>query len=261
MPVNPNVYTFFNSNPFNIIVDEEFEEEVENEEEVEMSQYQETTHDLEVKYLDCFGVMDETKIFLAKGFTSASNGKIDIHYSNFPNHLEKAIYDPLRFQFLIPEMGYINAGLACYYLERTHKKPSPARYRKGFRSELVELISISDKELINIQSILAFKTPLESSLLDRNKTYFFGMSLFEREYPLYSEALNDVLNYKKLSVAFNNNFCIKLDSYTNSIVLMYKQWIIGAYEATNNTWLIKTNLFIPELLKMNIPFKEVSDES
>lgn len=227
--------------------------------------YQEDANDFVVRYEGCYGV-DESKVFQAINFNGTTSGDVNMTHSPIEfiksttpqGFLIENSYRPetyssrlLEFNndlFPIPKMGFINHDFYVLFYERKHKKPSPARYRRGLRLENVEIKNLSNFEisalgLINIKPD-NFQVQLESSL----------KSLFFPKFFTYHEALEKVLSGERLSAAISPTLAIKVDGMYQSIVLMKNLWSIGDYCFKRKTFLLRTSIFNRSLDQFSIEY-------
>ena len=159
------------------------------------------------------------------------------------------------FDYSLPKLGLINFKGGVVLVNRNHKKGSPSKYRKSLRSDTLSYIDLCRRERLSLGEPDYF-----------SKDYFdtdnmFKIVGYDIMYPKmysYGEALESVINFERLSSAFSSSMCIRLDSYTNKIVLNKYQWSIGEWSDKDKMWLLKTNTFNKDLEKLNIPFKEVA---
>lgn len=215
-------------------------------------------HDLQVKYLECYVKMGD-KIASIRDFTT-DNNKIVVAYRLLKSNgafsgVEYVTYHEDMFDYSLPKLGLINFKGGVVLVNRNHKKGSPSKYRKSLRSDTLSYIDLCRRERLSLGEPDYF-----------SKDYFdtdnmFKIVGYDIMYPKmysYEEALESVINFERLSSAFSSSMCIRLDSYTNKIVLNKYQWSIGEWSDKDKVWLLKTNTFNKDLEKLNIPFKEVA---
>lgn len=215
----------------------------------------ETVHDLEVKYLDCLGIKGNS-VIKAVGFRQGNSKNIiqyrKIEPSGSVSSTIEETFDS-SFNFTLPKLGMINHDDYVIYIERTHKKSSPCRYRKGLRSDSLKFFNLSSKELKSVNKT----NVVDSSYFSfEDSTRRLAESIFFPKKFTFKEAIDEILDFKRLSVAFTSSLAVKLDSNSNKIILQKHNWMIGEYNSKNSLFEMYINTFNHDLLKLNIPFKE-----
>ncbi len=227
--------------------------------------YKEEPNDFIVRYEGCYGV-DGNEIFQAINFIGNSSGEVVMVYAPLDyskaktqqgfiverfNRSDQYSSKPIEFNnnlFPIPKMGFINHDFYTLYYERRHKKPSPARYRRGLRLENVDIKNLSSFEIstLNLKGVIP-----EGSQLQVEPSL---KSLFFPTFFSYHEALEKVLSGERLSAAISPTIAIKADGLHNSIVLMKNLWAIGDYCFKRKMFLPRTNIFNRSLDQLNIEY-------
>lgn len=225
-------------------------------------EYVESSHDYEIRFLECFGVLDN-KVIYSESFhkdttgmkmnyrianrTDSSEGDLLVHHCE----LEDLSYiTPIEFDntiFTLPKLGFINTSFHTVFYERYHKKSSPSRYRRGLRSDTLNIKVISESEINKIISPYSTKNPFNNSLfMDTVHDLFFPY------YFTYNEALESILNYTRLSAAVTNTLAMRYNDNTNSIELLKNNWVIGDYSKKDESFKLRTNLFVDSILEAGI---------
>lgn len=211
-------------------------------------------HDLELRYANCYFIRNGSVGYAASFFIDKS--KIHLEYYEVVSgrlstrKLEK--YDE-SFDFTLPRIGYVNCNQFSLFAERNYRRDNSYKYKRGFNDHSCHFYSVSDRE------IRATSTPYDESPSNGSPslTKKVVSAIYLQQYPSYEEALESVLSFNKLSCAFSSTLCIKLDSLYNKFVLLKNTWSIAEFDVKTGTWDLLTNTFNEELVKLNIPFKEV----
>jgi hypothetical protein len=215
-------------------------------------------HDLTVKYADCYGIR-RGEVIRLREFSGVSDSKTKAHYQRissdgYKSDVDSALFDS-TFDFTLPKLGFINFRDHVIQVIRQQKRSSPSRYRKGLRSDTVRFTNISSRELSFLN---------DEDVCIRNEDSFgklfrvLSNSIFFPEQLSYAEALEAVLNSKRLAASFSSSLAIKIDSLSNKIVLQKNSWIIGNWNSTYSRWDMADNTFNEDLISLNIRIKEAS---
>lgn len=147
--------------------------------------------------------------------------------------------------FTNPKLGYINSGIVCFFVERSHKVTSNSRYRKGFSLERIESTNTSREELKKLSKHNSYP------LTNLNKLVY---DIFNAKYFDYEEAIIDIRNYKRLSVALSRTVCIKISFRSNKILLLRNNIVIGWFSNKKSKFILKSSSFVKELNTINVPY-------
>jgi hypothetical protein len=239
-----------------IRLDDAVVEGIQEQEEVEGgTRYtQEDLRDLELKYSRCFFVKDGS-IFFLYSFNYVSGRVVASIYTPSINGLTDQRVIPFddSFDFTLPKLGYVNTDKYSIFLLRNHKRSSSSKYRKGLTTDIIRSTISSDRELVST----SLPYPHSPNRMDNEYIiYSLASSIFNRVYPTYEEALQEVLSFNRLSCAFSTTYCIKLDSMLNKFVLLKNGWLIASWDNKKASWSIINPEFNIELSSLNIPFYE-----
>lgn len=229
-----------------------------------MTYYTETPHDMEVRYEGCYGILPDKTIFRAYSFyrdeedsimmvyhplvTSNSkyiNSKTLVKTNGFFHEIDKykVKLTPDNNLFPIPNLGFITLDFYSLYLYRKHKKSSPARYRRGFRYDLIDYDCFDSQELSKLSTSI-------------NNDYLSIINaIFNPKYFEFNEALNLLLNGERISCALSPSICIKIDSNRNTLILYKNNWVIADYSSRQSKFLLrykKCNLIEEELKSLGV---------
>lgn len=226
--------------------------------------YIESAHDFEVRFLECWGVLDKEIIFSTHFFNKASQ-KVGMKYytlsqkkpvviggAEFPrcgiseNDAEELEIPFNNDIFTLPKLGFINHSFFTLFYERRHKRSSPSRYRRGFRRDT---ININIPSIFELDTLFRDHNPIRrmgQEGLFENSAY----DLFFPKFFTYEEALELVLSGKRLSAAINPSIAIKYDSKHNSIVLMKNMHNVGDYDEESNKFIMRTSLFNEDFIEI-----------
>ena len=211
----------------------------------------ETKHDLNVKYSDCFGLYNEKTVYV-KEFGNKRN-TIYVRYDEVSNSyltedIKQATYST-DFNFVPPVLGAINFEHYVLYIERVHRKPSPGRYRKALRRDLIEIAhpyagSLSASGYSNVDVIYS----------DNPNTIKWMMDAILRPVVFtYNEAIASILSFGRIAAAFSPDYHAGFDFATNKIVMYKAIKPIGTYNLSTEKWDMCITSFNNELLEMGVP--------
>jgi hypothetical protein len=216
----------------------------------------ETAHDLQVKYKGTYGLHLEKPIFITDIYPNSNTPKgykIDARYYN--EDVSSTAFtskDINEFQMIIPKLGFINHKNTTIFIERKHKKESPTRYRKGLRADNLIIAHPSSLEYKEVYGI----DPYDANYYGTEQVLLRVLhSLFIPETYTYQEALDELLNFKKLSCAITSTISLSLNFKTNSILLRRNQFVIGAYSPKLKGFVMSTDLFNDVLIKSGVIIK------
>ena len=214
------------------------------------SEYQETTHDFNVRFAECYGYHNG-RVIVANDFIE-EGGKIKLIYSEVRHNItnfrglnivttefsgsKKMNIEYDNDVFILPKLGYINCTDYAVYIERNHKRSSPSRYRRGLMMNQLKATNISFQEIAKFP-----ERPINFTRIDHLTA--LSKFLFNPVYYSIDEALELILSGKKLSVAITNTIAIKLNERNNTITLMKNLWEIGEYNQDKNVFDLKTRIF------------------
>ena len=216
-----------------------------------------SSHELSVKYSDCYGIRGDGVVKLVE--FGGSSGDV-----SFKVVKESGDYGPTKdcvfsdkFNMSLPKLGLINFDNHVVLVGRSHKKSSPARYRKGLRADTLSFNNISLKEI----KALNQKDLLNNAYENEDKERLLRIMAYSIFFPktfTYEEALESVLTFKRLSTAFSSSMAVKLDIITNKVVLQKNNWVIGSFNPKTKSFDMMINTFNDQLKQLSIPFKGVS---
>jgi hypothetical protein len=216
----------------------------------------ETAHDLQVKYLNTYGLYGSKPAYIADIITRSANPSgYAISAQVFNENGIKSITskDISDFNMIIPKLGFINYKNMVVHLERKHKKSSPSRYRKGLRADTLTYLNLSAYEYKEAYSL---SNPVD--------TYNYGEErvlqkilapLFFPVYPTYQEAIDSLISFKKLSCAISTTLALSLDFKTNKILLWRNKYVMGYYTPSLCKFILTTDLFKDEIKLSGVPVK------
>ena len=214
---------------------------------------EESAHDLNVKYQDCYGLYGNKVIRYLESVTHSDG--IYTAYREILNGSFKMTNQVLHsdlFNMTLPKIGFINYRDYVILIERRHKKSSPARYRKGLRSDAFYYTSICGNELLSVGT-----SDIVGTLQDDDMSFkYIAEYVFKPTLFTYEEALEEVFSAKRIAAAFTSSFAIKLDFSTDKIVLHKYANIIGCYNEETSGWDMLTDTFNKDLLKMGVKINE-----
>jgi hypothetical protein len=217
----------------------------------------ETAHDLQVKYQSTYGLYKNKPALFTEalsktntlhgyeiyGYLFNSDGSIKENFTT------ESMSD---FNMVIPKLGFINHDNIVLLLERKHKRESPSKYRKGLRSDTLDITNLSAVEYSEAYSIE-----------DPCNVYCYGKdqvmqrilhSLFFPIFYTYEEAVELLLAFDKLSCAITSTLALKVDFKTNNIFLYRNNFQIGILTKTKRIEL-RTELFTDSLIKAGVIIK------
>jgi hypothetical protein len=180
----------------NPIGDDEPEEE--EPEEVISPLFNDTPHDLEIKYQGTYGLHNNRVIYFSNACPKSSaphKYEIIFKYIN-PNGTKTSAVsnDISEFNMAVPKLGYINHNDCAILLERKHKKSSPGRYRRALRADGLSIISLSHNELMDVYG----SDPYDIySYGDETVINKITSSLFFPEFLSYQDAIASLLSFKR----------------------------------------------------------------
>lgn len=226
--------------------------------------------DLRVRYRNTFGLLNDGTVFFCIDFVKLNKAiLIDYVIMSSPSSCVKVSkpYSPNCFTFLIPNLGARNFEDTAYFFLRRHKKPGESRYRRGFRFDNIISLPVSAKELssinkkyslydqhdgfINVENI---GRPNTDSILISYMLAFKEICAIPN-YPTYPLAISSILTYKRLSIAVNSKYIIKLDSSLNAIILIRNNLKLAVFNTTDKFWYTITDFFNDELDALAIPHR------
>lgn len=206
-------------------------------------------HDLQLRYSSCYFIYKE-EVYIAMSFF-IDNHKIKVEAYWIKKGLtdKRVILDYSEsLLFTLPKLGYINFNSSAIFAERNYNISNGYKYKRGFNDASCTFYSISDRELKACNINTGLGSPINTRKIVEG--------IFNKDYPSYDEALEQILSFSKLSCAFSSTLCIKLESLYNKFTLLKNTWTIAEYNHSTNSWQMLTNTFNEELIKLNIPFKE-----
>jgi hypothetical protein len=225
-------------------------------EEVISPLFNDTPHDLEVKYQGTYGLHNNRVIYFSNACPKSSaphKYEILFKYINPNGTKSSAIsYDISEFNMAVPKLGYINHSDCAILLERKHKKSSPSRYRRALRADGLSITSLSHNELMDLQGS------------DPYDIYFYGdetvinkitPSLFFPEFLSYQDAIASLLSFKRLSCAISSTLAMALDFKANKIYLYKHQWPIAHFDMKAKAFVTGTSIFNNDLQKAGVVLK------
>lgn len=226
-------------------------------------EYVESVHDYEVRFLECFGTLEEKVIFSCEFNECNESNKSKMKYLEVINsnyNIGNLNFNIGSFEhdshnknisfnndiFTLPKLGFINTSFFAVYYERRHKKSSPSRYRRGLRQDTLELKNISNYEV-------AMLTEGNNPVGSKHTLFFASIhDLFFPHYFTYEEAIESILTFQRLSAAITNTLALKYDMTLNSIQLLKNNWVIGDYSDTKKGIILRNDFFIDDILEHNI---------
>jgi hypothetical protein len=210
----------------------------------------ESLSDIQRKYQECLFLFEGT-VFKASEFREEDGGDVTIR-SRMAGSSASTYIPYTKELFILPKNGYINVpkgkGGYAIFMERNYRRDD-GRYKRGLYPRNYTLYSISDRELKNTVSQYRY-----DPIMNGNYSILLELVLYNRSYPDYKSALNDLLSFDVLSVALSSTVCISLNSHYNKFVILKNTWIIGSYNAKKDVWVLSDNLFTEDLDKLNIPY-------
>lgn len=218
------------------------------------SEYVERVSDYTVKFEGCFAVLGDDLIKIS-GFDTEEDGTIRIGYKIYNiglytgkwTSLDEVIGD---INFTLPTLGAVNCGDSVVFTKRKHTLPSPARYRKGFRLELLDIFYPTRSEA----HTLSWDNPLNvKGNLDRS----IAKSIFFKKYYTFEEAMEEVSSMSRIAAAFSSEYYITLSEVANTFLLWRGSLAIGRYNKSSKKFKLTTNMFTHELRGYNVPLLEV----
>jgi len=215
----------------------------------------ETAHDLQVKYLNTYGLKDDIPIYIADIENSSKESTHCIKYYTINDYLSldtKCSFNIGEFDMTLPKIGMINTDKVVVLVERKHKRSSPARYRKGIRPDTLIMTSLSHN------SIVELGIPDLYYVNDYGDEPVFRLLLKDIFFPKkfsYKEALNLVSSGEKISCAFSQSLAIGACFITNKIYLYKNQWILGTFNPKKKLFLLNNNYFSFELDKYEVKYE------
>ena len=203
-----------------------------------------------VKYSDCFGLYEDKGIYVRdfvqkRGMIFVKFDYISDQY--LTDNYQQIVYSPL-FTFVPPILGAINYENYVLYVERVHRKPSPGRYRKALRRDLLEITSVYagslsavniSNDIIYTDSVNSLKWLMNDILLPTHFTY--------------EEAISLVLSFGRIAAAFSSDYHIGYNFLSNNIVMYKGIKPIGTYDLQSSTWIMSIDSFNSELIEMGVP--------
>jgi hypothetical protein len=215
----------------------------------------ESAHDLQIKYLNTYGLKDGIPIYIIDIENSSKESTHCIKYYTINDHLildTKCSFNIGEFDMTLPKIGMINTDKAVVLVERKHKRSSPARYRKGIRPDTLVMTSLSHNSIV------------ELGISDLYDTHYYGdeavfrlllKDIFFPKKVSYKEALNLVSSGEKISCAFSQSLAIGACFITNKIYLYKNQWILGTFNPKKKLFLLDNNYFSSELDKYGVKYE------
>lgn len=212
-------------------------------------------HDLEVKFLDCYGMV-EGNVVCFRGFEESEAG-VNVHYrpvkvNGMLDGTKVRKYDKEVFDTRLPILGLINHKDGVILVERTHKMGSPSKYRKALRADNLVYSDLCAREhtALGLSSITNYD---KEDILKLISHSLFKPTLFS-----YEEALSSVLNLERLAAAFSSSLCLRIDSYSNKIILNKYKWNIGEFNTKTKEIDLYVNTFKKDLDSLGIKYKEAA---
>lgn len=226
--------------------------------------YQETSHDFEVRFQECWGVKDN-KIIFSASFNNEINNTVKMKYYVLDEYRKEKVGNigyqkywlkdtevscPIEFDnqfFPIPKLGFINHSFFTLYFERRHKKSSPSRYRRGFRNDTID---ITNPSLYELDVMLK-----DRNIFRMNREELFHNSAHDLFFPkffTYEEALKSIISGDRLAAAITPSIALKYDHNDKSIVIMKNMWKVGDYNEKTQSFKLRTSLFIDDLLASGV---------
>ena len=215
----------------------------------------ESAHDLQVKYLNTYGLKDSIPIYIADIGSSSNESTHCIRYYIIKDSLildSKCSYNIGEFDMTLPKIGMINVDKVVVLVERKHKRPSPARYRKGIGPDVLVMTSLSHSSIVELGiPDLYYVNDYGDEVVFRllSKDIFFPKKFS------YEEALNLVSSGEKISCAFSQSLAIVACFITNKIYLYKNQWILGTFNPKKKLFLLNNNYFSFELNKYGVKYE------
>ena len=242
IPGNPTPVTF---------TEDDLVGELDSEEEVDTNYSGESAHDLNVKYQETYVTKGSEVIFLQEFSNSTPP---TLHYKTLTSSgnigvLRSMPWDGSLFNTLLPKLGLINIKDGVIYVEREHRRSSPARYRKTLRHDVVKISDLCSKEHRQLGDTSFDNDYYTTADIFKKSLY----SIFFPQHFAYEEALDLVLTNRRLAAAFSSSMAIRLCSITNKILLMKYQWPIGHYDFKTESFEMLIDLYKHDLIKYNIP--------
>lgn len=211
----------------------------------------ETAHDLSVKYLNCYCLYQDIVIKIYNILTEGDNIYVSFTATQGGYDQYKQVNRPISpdFNFSLPKLGLINTDFDVFYVERLHKRESPARYRKGLIPEY-----LTYKNLCSFENLSLKKDDLVKSLIYGSNSFnSVAEYIFKPITFTYKEALESILNADRVATSFSSAYAIKIDLKINRVILLRYNYVIGTYSIRYNKWTMLTNAFNKSLIDLGVP--------
>lgn len=146
-----------------------------------------------------------------------------------------------------PSLGVLNYDKTVVILRRKLKLDSPTKYRKSLREDSYTWFdpNMLERELLDMKSIDSFSSMGRLSSM--------GRSIFFPEYMSSKDALESIINNKRVGAAFSDSYYFTLNSCNNTISLWRLDNIIGTLNHDKEIFELDNDYFLDDLLSFNVP--------
>lgn len=207
----------------------------------------ETLRDLKVKYDGCYGIF-EGRTVIVRGFDT-EDGIIKCYLIEKVGERERSTIITLdqinQINWSIPVLGAVNLRDSVLFMDRMHRQPSPARYRRGFRFDLCRIHEPSYNEFDRMSRDALQHSVNRINIVD---------GIYNRNLYTYSQALEQVLSLNRLGAAFSTDYYITLN-YKGAVLLHRKRNVIGHYLKSRSEFKLTTSIFCDELTAFGVKWK------
>ena len=216
-----------------------------------VQEHMDSCNDYHVKYGQCYGLLNNNIIKSSDFYLDSDDEEIIMHYNTLKNDSwigrEGGVDVIESIDWTLPLLGAINFEDTVVFIGRKHKQSSPTRYRKGFRTDLLDTYEPSRKEY----RMLGFSSIGDSLTLDNTllKSIFFP-----KKYEV-DEALDSLLSLDRLGASFSNDYYFTLSASTNGLLLWRGCNIIGVYKKGSGRFKLFNPLFTNDLDKLGVKYE------